>query len=142
MTLPHRTYRGNSSEFRFSSPLHPASCAYFPAFSYSFRRSRHVAITALGVAPVFLGKDLQNYYGIGINTVEQTPMSTAVIDSQLMASCANARHRARLRHRQRFTALNGAVGTRLRGAPLWKTRGLNRAVKPCQRPTFRTHQPG
>src|SRR5271165_365481 len=104
MTLPHRTYRGNPSEFRFSNPLHPTSCAYFPAFSYSFRRSRHVAITALGVAPVFLAKT-SKINGIGINPVDQTPMSTAVIDSQLMASCANARHRARLRHRQRFTAL-------------------------------------
>jgi hypothetical protein len=32
-------------------------------------------------------------------------MSSAVIDSQLMASCANARHGPRLRHRQQFTAL-------------------------------------
>jgi hypothetical protein len=33
------------------------------------------------------GEDLQNYNGIGINTVYQTPLSTAVIDPQLMASC-------------------------------------------------------
>ena len=83
-----------------------------------------MAITAFGRSSGLFGEDLQNYNGIGINTVDQTPMSTAVIDfavhgilRQFSASgeieASTAIHRA-----EAF-----AVGTRLRGAPSWKTEG-------------------
>src|SRR5579863_1217676 len=87
-----------------------------------------------------LGKYFENHNGIGVDSIHDAPGTGDVVYAQLMASRPDTSHRPRLRHRQQFTALElPQQESRLESGASRHRRGLDLAMKPCQRLVFGAH---